>query len=226
MTASSSIRVKNWRKFQHYGDRRSPPWIKLYRSLLDDVEWHDLDPVAAKHLISIWIIASENNGTLPDMKQLSFRLRISKDEAISICSKLSHWLVQDASIVLAECEQVATLDKDKEKDINPPTPRKRRDESDSVEFLEFWSAYPLKEAKGAARKAFAKAITKTDPATLVSKAKEYHSERAREGMRYVKHPATWLNQECWLDEKPNDGKKPNWNNFSNFEGSHRFGGRL
>ena len=35
------LRVKGWARFQHYRHRR-PPWIRLYRSLLDDPTWHDL----------------------------------------------------------------------------------------------------------------------------------------------------------------------------------------
>ena len=57
-------RVKGWKKFQHFKDRK-PPWIKLYRDLLDELEWHELDPPAAKALVAIWLIASENEGFLP-----------------------------------------------------------------------------------------------------------------------------------------------------------------
>ena len=84
-------RVKNWEKFQHFKDRK-PPWIKLYRDILDDKEWHKLDPVAAKALVMIWLLASENDGQLPDVETLAFRLRKSDSEVESIVSKLSHWL--------------------------------------------------------------------------------------------------------------------------------------
>ena len=88
------LRIKDWHKFQHFRDRK-PPWIKLYRDLLDDVEWHTLDPKAAKALVMIWLIASENDGELPDVRALAFRLRVSEKEAKSIVSSLSHWLIQD-----------------------------------------------------------------------------------------------------------------------------------
>jgi hypothetical protein len=32
-----TIRIKNWAQFQHFKDRK-PPWVKLYRDLLDDME--------------------------------------------------------------------------------------------------------------------------------------------------------------------------------------------
>ena len=85
--------VKGWHKFQHFKDRK-PPWVKLYRDLLDDMDWHELDPVAAKALVSLWLIASENNGQLPDNKILAFRLRVTEKAMESIVSKLDHWLEQ------------------------------------------------------------------------------------------------------------------------------------
>ena len=89
-----SMKIKNWSKFQHFKDRR-PPWVKLYRDLLDDMEWHLLDPAASKVLVSLWLIASEDEnqeGTLPDIKTLSWRLRMSESELTSQINKLSHWL--------------------------------------------------------------------------------------------------------------------------------------
>ena len=89
-----TLRVKDWHTFQHFKDRR-PPWIKLYRNILDDLEWHKLDPVAAKSLVMLWLIASENDGNLPADDVLSFRLRIPEKQVKSIITSLSHWLIQD-----------------------------------------------------------------------------------------------------------------------------------
>lgn len=88
------MRIKNWSKFQHFKDRR-PPWVKLYRDLLDDKEWHKLDAKPAKLLVSLWLIASEFDGALPDIETLSWRLRLSEKEVSDGISKLSHWLEQD-----------------------------------------------------------------------------------------------------------------------------------
>jgi hypothetical protein len=88
------MRIKNWEKFQHFKDRR-PPWIKLYRDLLDDAEWAELSPPNAKFLIMLWLLASEEKGELPDTKKIGFRLRMSEKSVKSIVSELSHWLIQD-----------------------------------------------------------------------------------------------------------------------------------
>jgi len=92
--------IKNWKKFQHFRDRR-PPWIKLYRELLDDLDWHELEPKAAKVLVMLWLIASENDGNLPEIKNLAFRLRMSEKDAMSCVDKLSHWLDQDDISVIS-----------------------------------------------------------------------------------------------------------------------------
>ena len=86
--------IKNWAKFQHFKDRK-PPWVKLYRDLLDDKEWHKLDPKAAKTLVSLWLIASESDGYLPDIETLSFRLRTGEQEIKEALLALSHWLIYD-----------------------------------------------------------------------------------------------------------------------------------
>ena len=89
-----TARVKNWKKFQHFKDRR-PPWIKLDRDLLDDPDWHDLSGDEAKALVMIWLVASENDGYLPDNRKLAFRLRIGEREVETVLKYLSDWLDRD-----------------------------------------------------------------------------------------------------------------------------------
>lgn len=103
-----ALRIKNWAQFQHFKDRR-PPWVKLYRDLLDDIEWHELDGKAAKSLVMLWLIASESDGELPPTKKIAFRLRVSQDECSDILSKLSHWLEQDDIDVISERYQLASV---------------------------------------------------------------------------------------------------------------------
>ena len=88
------MRIKNWHKFQHFKDRR-PPWVKLYRDILDDYEWHQLDPLSAKVLTMLWLIASEDDGRLPNIKTLAFRLRLTEKQTNESIKSLSHWLEQD-----------------------------------------------------------------------------------------------------------------------------------
>lgn len=65
-------------------------------------------------------------------------------------------------------------------------------------FDEFWGVYPLKVGKGAARKAFRNALTRGGSAEIVAGAKLYAASKPEP--KFTKHPTTWLNADCWLDE--------------------------
>lgn len=107
------MKIKNWTKFQHFKDRR-PPWVKLYRDILDDIEWHELDPLAAKVLVMLWLIASEDDGRIPDTKTLAFRLRLTEVKTKEVVIKLSHWLEQDDINVISERYQHDPLETERE----------------------------------------------------------------------------------------------------------------
>lgn len=113
------MRVKNWSRFQHY-NRRNPPWIKLYRSLLDDKDFHDLDGESVKHLVKIWLIASEADGELPASDVLAFRLRVDSEMLARIIPKLFKWL-EGASEMLATCKQDAIPEAEAEAEANTET---------------------------------------------------------------------------------------------------------
>ena len=66
-------------------------------------------------------------------------------------------------------------------------------------FQEFWLAYPRKVAKGAARAAFAVAIRKTTLETMLA---AIVRTQWSADPQFIPHPATWLRQERWDDEPP------------------------
>lgn len=69
-------------------------------------------------------------------------------------------------------------------------------------FEKFWQAYPAgrKKSKAVARESFAKAVRRAPAATIIAAAAEYaRSEIGRS--KWVKMPSTWLNQECWSDDR-------------------------
>ena len=115
-----TYKIKNWSKFQHFKDRK-PPWVKLYRDLLDDIEWFELSPVYAKNLINIWLIASEYNGELPDNKTLAFRLRVKNQELTAILTNLSHWLEQVDINTISSRYQSDSLETEIETEIETET---------------------------------------------------------------------------------------------------------
>ena len=126
--------------------------------------------------------------------------------------------------------------KDKEEDGDkgciPPNPPKgnagdfsaKAEEPDDAAFERFWAAYPKKQGKGAARKAFDKARTKVTPEAMLS-AVERQSRSPqwnRDDGRYIPMPATWLNQERWDDEAAGGGFPDNAGHSQQPEGQKSF----
>lgn len=97
----------------------------------------------------------------------------------------------------------------KEEDV-----QRGRNENSASSFLRFWQAYPLKIAKGEARKAWPAAFkaVKGDGERIVTAAERYRDDPNRDPA-FTRHPATWLRRECWDDDllppKPKlNGHKP------------------
>ena len=82
--------------------------------------------------------------------------------------------------------------------------RKKVYSSDS-DFDLFWNLVPKKLSKAAAKKAFMSAIKKIDLNTILEGITRYANETNGRESQFIKHPATWLNQECWSDEKGANG---------------------
>ena len=75
----------------------------------------------------------------------------------------------------------------------------RKPVGDDSAFDAFWNAYPRKQDKGHARRAWGKACTKAHPRDIISGAARYRDDPNRE-QEFTALPATWLNGERWLDE--------------------------
>lgn len=69
-------------------------------------------------------------------------------------------------------------------------------------FDRFWNAFPKRRrtGKGKAREAWKKALKKSDAETLISAAAEYAASDVGQG-EFAKMPSSWLNGECWTDER-------------------------
>lgn len=197
------IRPRNWSSFQHYKNR-NPAWIKLHKRLLDDFEFQSL-PVASKALAPmLWLLASETVDGAFDAEEskLAFRLRITPREMCNALKPLlDKGLFELASNALAQCYPLASLEREKETEKNiEVTSVTSHPKSPSGDFGAFWLSCPRKIGKGAARKAYNRAITKTAPETIQGAIQRYATSRAGEDDQFTVHPATWLNQERWTDQ--------------------------
>jgi len=82
-----------------------------------------------------------------------------------------------------------------------PEPENIEPENDiSEQFNQFWAVYPRKKGKGQARKAFEKALLKTDLETILAGVEAYVENEDMHDPQFVAHPTTWLNGERWEDE--------------------------
>lgn len=189
------MKIKNWAKFQHFKDRR-PPWVKLYRDLLDDHDWHELDAEAAKILVSLWLLASEDEnqeGGLPDAKRIAFRLRIPVNKVNQALTKLSHWLYPDDIGVISERYQSDTPETETE------TYTEREKETDALDgFDEFWAIYEKKGNKMQSQKAWKKLKPSIElQLEIYAQARLY--VQATPDKQFRKDASTWLNNHCWND---------------------------
>ncbi len=207
------MKIRNWDKFQHFKDRR-PPWIKLYRDILEDPDWHALDGEMAKHLVMLWLIASENDGNLPDIRKISFRLRIREDKAKQLLNSLSHWLVQDDITLISDryhddAPETETETETEKKDIVRENKKSRVEET--TDHFEVWyAAYPLHKGRGAALRAYRTAHTKTGWGQLLEGAQAFARQCAGKDPQFIPYPASWLNKERWADEdlQPKPAQEP------------------
>jgi len=69
------LRVHDWDEHQSYRkDRGQPPWIKVHRSLMRDAKWVQLSDAERGQLVSMWMLAADNNGDLPNNSALIAKL--------------------------------------------------------------------------------------------------------------------------------------------------------
>lgn len=104
------LRIPKWHEFQHYKDR-SAPWIKAYRELLLDDEWHELTDASKAHVFGLWLLAANYDGKIP-FKPLWIARQIAASTAINWRELASSkWVALNApaSEVLAELEHDASL---------------------------------------------------------------------------------------------------------------------
>lgn len=195
--------VRNWSNFQHYKDR-DPPWIKLHFSILSSEDWVTLDDASRVLAIACMLIASRNQGQVPNRPDYIRRVAyLSKDPNFTPlikCGFLSNPLA-DASIpervqadATTEAEQIRS---EAETDKN----------FGRSSYLEFYDVFPKKKDPRLAEKAFFAAVKRgADPLTIISGAQCYAKERAGQEPRFTKAPAAWLNADAWLNEPEPNGK--------------------
>lgn len=63
-------------------------WFRVYDDLVDDPKVQRLSAELFRALVNIWCLASKNNGKLPPIDEVAFKLRVKEDKAHSILRSL------------------------------------------------------------------------------------------------------------------------------------------
>lgn len=141
----------------------------------------------------------EGMDKIREQNRLRKQKQRENQKALPDVSRDSHGTVTQCHATDIDIEEDKEIDKDKE-DIYP--------------FDEFWSAYPKKKAKEAARKAWVKlkpdeTLGKEIIQAVMESAKT--KDWLKENGKYIPYPATYLNGKRWEDER-NDANGKNTGN--------------
>jgi hypothetical protein len=116
------FQVRNWSKFQHYKNR-NPPWIKLHTGLLENYEFASLQDASKLLAMCIWLLAARSDNKMPadpDWIKSKCNLKTKPDLGPLFDGGFIEWIQelplpeQDASVVLADCKQSATSERERE----------------------------------------------------------------------------------------------------------------
>jgi hypothetical protein len=206
------IRMKDWDEWQSYrSDRGAPPWIKVHRNLLSNQKWAALSDEEKGQLISMWVVAADNNGAIPDEPRVVRKIcQLDSEPNIKRFIDLG-WVVPvggqlDAMVTPEVCQVDAP---ETEKRQSRDRVEKKQKETECVEFDEFWKSYPYKVGKPAALKAW---LAKNPPLNeVIEGVGRWKACKAwkKNGGEYIPHPSTFINQERWKDvPEPEKAQRP------------------
>lgn len=214
-------RVRDWEKFKHFKDRNAP-WVKLNKELLNNKDWFGLQAEAAKTLVMLWLVASEDperEGNLPELGELAFRLRMEEPEIRKHLDKLGKWLEQTDTesessdpvtlqpdiIMIPQQHHAHNIDDTVPEMLakNPVLRMKHGTKPYSKEFSEFWSRYPKKLGKTNAYDRFTKITETIDPEVIIAGLRSQLKQTFfTEDPEHFTFAETWLNQRRWEKKAP------------------------
>jgi len=187
------FKIKNWQEFQPpLRPDRNVIWIKLYRKILDDFDWSNLTDSNKATLIELWLLASEKEGTLPSVDEISYRLRKDKSFINKQLEQLSTWVLPIGNKSATRNRQDVSVEV--EVDID-----KSRVEIDDG-FVLFWNNYPKKVGKGKAEAAWKKHKPNIDDVLKTLDWQKDSKEWFKENGAFIPHPTSYINAKRWLDE--------------------------
>lgn len=199
------IRIKDWSKYQSYKDRR-PPWIRFHRTILDDYTFQSMSADGRALLPMLWLLACEDEDPTSGLikaseEEIVFRLRMTK-------KTLSAALMELQGVGFVACiNSVTDHIRNRNQTVPPETEAETETETETkiiFNFGEWYNLYPIKKGREKAIKSYHrviknKAVTHKELMEGLQRNLEDIKQNKTE-KKFIKHPATWLNQGCWADE--------------------------
>lgn len=90
-------------------------WFRVYEDLVDDPKVQRLPPVTFRALINLWCLAAGNDGRLPPVADIAFKLRVTEADTVTL---------------LDELRNAGLLDQDEETGLSPHNWNGRQFKSD------------------------------------------------------------------------------------------------
>jgi hypothetical protein len=188
----------------------SPRRLKAQLFPLNDVVMEDvieaaLHAFAQAGFITLYLVGDQPYMAIESEKWFTYQTQIHKAKRDNDASRYPAPDAESAA-AYAESRGLAREPADSRGEsrfLPPPStlhPTPSIAESRDGAFDEFWTLYPRKVGKGAARKAFTKAVSKVGTARVRAALVAQLPDLGGREQKFIPHPATWLNQERWGDE--------------------------
>lgn len=176
--------------------RASPHWAQHIPANVRPIVWtldlskkKPVEPVAPKDMNGTADALSGKQGFTPPENDRNTGLQQASNKGLQQAS--NRGLPQDRNTGLHKTKE----NPNENLKLNPNT----NDRPEDDRFIEFWESVPRKVGKGAARKAWGKAVKKADPQTIIDGMRRYRDDPNRSD-EFTAHPSTWLNAERWEDD--------------------------
>lgn len=207
-------RICNWKEYQHYGDKKYVPWIKLHYRILTSESWMMLDDSHKCLMLTCMLHASENkNGHNGEVtKSINYLTKLGNIKgSVSFKPLIDYGFLEpidELKFSLDNSRQdlknslesySISISESKKGGVGGATPKPKFPD----EFVEFWNHFP-KQRAGSKDRAFLewkKCIERgdVDEAGLIESSMRYAaSEEVARG--FAKGCAAWLKDDRWRND--------------------------
>lgn len=195
------FKIKNWNKYQHYGDKKTVPWIKLHYEILTGEDFSDWDNDSKLLAIVCMLVASRHDGMVPNNPKHIQRVGGLSDIPDFEPLIKSGFLQLDNSQNLSRQNQIESpesISSSNSSSLSYKNGKKQKTYSD--EFLDFCKIYPPNRCpKTKSFESYQKSRKEVDHEIIIAGARSYADECSRNGteIKFIAHASTWLNQRRW-----------------------------